>query len=236
MKQHCTRRKKLESLTSAILFLFSAIVLNGCGNSSEIDELNPATLTVEGTPTEVPYVMTIDGQSVSLDEYRFFYLLTKEQMDQGDENYWNQPDSDQKERELKDHTMQVLKASYAIPAMADQLQLSLTDTEHSLIESDIKNQMETLGGTGKYQKALSEKNLNDCLYRRIWEINFCRQKLWSYYFEEGGPLYISDDALSSDEKQTSYNALFRQMLDSACDELTVQLRPEYDLISIDTLK
>ena len=236
MRHQYHHKKILRSFTSVILFLFSVITLSSCGSQPQPEGLGPAVLIVDGVPTEPSYIMTIDGHQISLDEYRFYYFFAKDQMDQGDDSYWNQSDSDRKQQELKNLTMQTLESSYAIREMADQLQLSLTDTERDQIDSDVKNQIATLGGNDNYQKALSKKYLNDRLYRQIWEINFCRQKLWSYYFDEGGPLYISDDAVSNDEKQTSYSSLFAQMLATARDDLTIQLTPEYELISIDTLQ
>ncbi len=229
------RTGKLKPLASAIFFLFSAFTISACG-TSEPEDLSSAALIVNGVPMEIPFVMKIDNEPVSLDEYRFFYLNVKKQMDGGDPTYWTQPNSEEKEKELKATTLSLLKSTHAVLHLAEQQQLSLTDTELSRIDSDVKSQISALGGLPKYHRALKEKYLNDNLYRQIWKINYCRQKLWSYYFDRGGQFYISDDAISNNEKQTSYNALFTKLIHTTVGELDIQLSDEYDLIGIDTLQ
>lgn len=226
---------KLKPWASVIFFLFSAFTISACG-SSKAEELNPATLIVDGISVEVPYIMSINDEKISLDEYRFFFHSVKEAIDQGDSAYWEAGDGELKQRELKETTLSSLKATYAIFEMADELQLSLTDDELAQIDSDVKNQISALGGIQKYSEALSEKCLNDTLYRKIWKFNYCRQKVWAYYFDKGGQFYNGDDTISEDEKQTSYNALFQQLVTTVCDNLNIQLQPEYDLIRIDTLQ
>ena len=66
------------------------------------------TLTVDGNVVDVPYVMKINGNEISLDEYRYYYLNLKGKMDGGDDSYWT--DNTEAEEKLKQTVLDTIKS------------------------------------------------------------------------------------------------------------------------------
>lgn len=215
----------------------TAGLLSSCGDDGTY-ATTPAKLVVNGSDVNVPFIATINGKEVSLDEYRYHFLSTKYSMDNGDETYWDDDADGSKLRRLKLEALHAMEETYAVEALAEDLNLSLTNDERSQIESDVKNQISTLGGSEEYTKALSENYLTDQLYRYLWQTNFYCEKLWAYYFSPGGPNYNAneDSGMTDDQLEESYQITFKAIVAEAVDKLNVELASEYNLITVDSLQ
>lgn len=216
--------------------MMSAGLLSGCGNDGAYTT-TPAKLVVNGTDVNVPYIATINDKEVSLDEYRYYFTNMKYVMDNGDDSYWSENSGGSQQRELRSKALQAMNETYAVEALAHELNLFLTDDELSQIEEDVRNQISTLGGSEEYAKALGESYLTDELYRFLWKTNFYCEKLWAYYFSSDGPYYNANvhGALTAEQLDEQYQIKFKALIAEAVDKLVVDLAPEYDLITIDSL-
>lgn len=216
--------------------VMSAGLLSGCGEDSAY-AVSPAKLTVNGVDMNVPFIATINGKEVSLDEYRYYFLNMKYTMDGGDPSYWEQDADGSRLRGLKAQSLQAMKETYAVEVLAKKWNLTLTSDELSQIDEDVKNQIAALGGSEKYLQALSVNYLTDNLYRFLWKTNFYCEKLWIHYFNPGGLYYDknADGSITEDELDEKYTIKFKAIIAEACDNLSVKLAPEYDLITIESL-
>lgn len=216
--------------------MMSAVLFTGCGDNDGY-VTPPAKLVVNGADVNVPYIATINGKEVSLDEYRYYFLTMKYVMDNGDDSYWSEDSDGSRQRELKSIALQAMNETHAVEALAEELNLSLTDDELSQIEEDVKNQISALGSSEEYTKALGESYLTDELYRFLWKTNFYCEKLWAYYFSPDGPYYNvgENGTLLEEQLDEQYQIKFKALIAEAVDKLTVVLTPEYDLISIESL-
>lgn len=218
----------------ALILLFS---ISACSKDDDPSQYasEPAVLTVAGKTIEVPYAMIIDGAKISLDEYRYHFLNAKIKMDQGDDAYWKKDTDGSQQRNLKYQTETALKESYAIRALAKEHQLTLTSDEKEQIATDVKGQIETLGGAEEYRDALETAYLTDELYREIWKTSYQYEKLYQYYFSQDGDFHNADTTIENEDKELGYQAKLQAIISKKADELTVTLGPEYDLIRVDTL-
>lgn len=216
--------------------IISSSVLTGCGDSG-VYATTPAKLSVNGTAVNVPYIATINGKEVPLDEYRYYFLNTKYSMDKGDESYWENDGDGSRLSQLKSTALTAMKETYAVEVLAQDLDLTLSSEELAQIDDDVKNQISTLGGAKEYASALNDSYLTDDLYRFLWKSSFYCEKLWVYYFTSGGPYYITNDdgQLTDDQLDEEYQIKFMAIVAEKVDELDVELAPEYSLIDTESL-
>lgn len=217
--------------------LVSSAFIGGCGANTSCD-VPPAKLHINGKDVDVSCVAVVNSHEISLNEYRYYFLSSKYAMDNGNDSYWNDDADGSKQRKLKNDALHALLETYAVQALAEEANLSLTKEEQAQIDSDVENQIELLGGPEKYVQALSDNNMTDALYRFLWQTNFYCEKLWEHYFSSTGAYYIShtDSQLSDDELEESYQIKFRAIIAEAVDNLDVTLDKDYDLISVESLQ
>lgn len=230
---HFSKKQKVcSTIFLAFVFLISTAA---CAGNDSVLIFEPAVLVVSGKTVEIPYVMKIDSQEISLDEYRYHFLNAKYTMDQGDDAYWDTDTNGSQQRTLKYQAESALKDSYAIAALAQDHNLSLTKEETDQIEADVKSQIETLGGTAQYKQALEDSFLTDDLYRMIWRTSYQYEKLYNYYFAQDGEFHNADTAMDNEAKETGYQIKLQAIIAEKSDTLTVEYGPEYELIQVNTL-
>lgn len=223
--------------TFHIVFLASVFLLlcTGCSDDPALYAPDPVALTIAGEMLEVPYVLKIDDMEVSLSEYRYYFLNTKLSLDQGNEGYWDEDADGSRERSLKAQTLSALLEAHAIDLLAADHELTLTTDELEQIEVDVQGQINTLGGAKKYKEALDDAYLTDPLYRGIWKTSYHYEKLYQFYFSEGGEFHNADTEVDNNTKEQEYQTKLQAIISQKADQLAVKYGSEYDLINIDTL-
>lgn len=228
-------KRTIQLIVIAIICLLGAIGYNQYKVSQY--EIDSACLTIGSEKVEVPFVIKINTQEVSLDEYRYHYLNMKQTMSEEKEINWEKDTDSSLQRQLKFDALTALKEVYAIEKLALQFQLSLTKREEEQINTDIKTQITSLGSHSDYNKALEESYLTDSLYRKIWKTTFYYEKLYQFYFSKGGLYYdeTSQQTTEENEKEIENEVKLHSIIAKTADSLEIKYGPEYDLIRIDTL-
>ncbi len=175
----------LTLLFCLILFLFLFIRSSAAERNQSKTSVSLGSLTVNGQPVEVSYVMKVDQEPVSLDEYRYYYFTEKALMSGADDSYFQEGNRGEKEERLKENTEHSLLRDLAVLRLAEQNGLKLSKSEKEQIDSDVISQIESLGGKDQYLKALAKVNMTDSIYRTQWKISYLYEKLYQYYFENG---------------------------------------------------
>lgn len=111
--------------------------------------------------------MTIDGEAVSLDLYRYYYYIIKNNYDQGDESYWTENADAQ--QTLKDDVLNNLKSVVAIKTLAEANGVALTDDDMQTVEDQVDATIDQLGGYSAYVEALEAQYMTDEVYRQLME-------------------------------------------------------------------
>ncbi|MFA6948457.1 MAG: peptidylprolyl isomerase [Eubacteriales bacterium] len=137
-------------------------------------------------------VMTIDGKDVTYDEFRYFYLNFKRDMDGGDADYWTEhPEA---EDELMETVILTLTSNYAVYHIADELGIALDDTEASGVADEMEYTVKSYGGDEQYRAALDEYFMTGDVYKSIVELNMLEAKVRPEVTDEFAGIVISDDA------------------------------------------
>lgn len=209
-----------------IIALLSVFFIMSCTSCSSPDE---ATLTIDGKSVKVPYVLKVDGEKVSLNEYRYYFLNLKKAYDSGDESVWEKENT---LKMLKLDVLQALKESYAVWNLAEKNDVKLNDEDKEKVKKNIEGQISSYGGEEEYIKALNESYMNEEFYQFIWETSLLYEKLNDFYFGKEGQFYNSDITISHDEE---YAEKLKEILEDEMNQLKIEYGPEYDKITTETL-
>lgn len=240
-------------LLTATLGLVIVLIVQLQSSATKRDIPQPIhSIHVDGKKIEVPKTMTINGDDVSLEEYRFYFLFQKSKMEAGNPSYFKTGNMEEKNSSLKKNTLNALLGDYAIRQLADKKQLPITAAEKKQIENDMENQLRTLGGKRQYYQALVRANMTEDIYRTLWITTCSYENLCQYYlgnesvpassFIVGSQLYTSnipqEQAMGTDSKKQEDQGkqLLEQDLNTTIGDMKIVYAPEYNLINVDTLK
>lgn len=161
-------------------------------STSSIASIGPATLTVNGEKVDVPYVMKVGGREVSLEEYRYYYLNTKSDMDGGDQSYW---DDEANETALKEATLETIKRDYTVYRVAEDNNIALTDEDQESVSSKITSAKNNYETEDDYLNALNQAYLNEEMYQRFVENNVLYNALYNKLTLTDGKYAITEEAM-----------------------------------------
>jgi len=138
-----------------------------------------ATLTACSSvkPKDNRTVLTLDGEKINYDYYRYTFLNTKRDMDGGDDTYWKKtPDA---QKELKEEVLTVLLHYRAIEKMAAENGISLSSAQKKAIKSNLELTKIDLGGEEAFQKSLEEAFMTEYTLLYVQELT----QLWSDLYD-----------------------------------------------------
>lgn len=155
-------KKKILALISLVLAV--VCVLCSCGEEKKTGKLKTANGDVE-----VDYLIELDGEKVSYDLFRYFYLVKKADMEEADSEIdWSKEEN---QKALLEETVDQLKFIYAVNKTAEKYDFSLTATEKSEIESTMKDAFDASGSAQDYLDLLSENFLTQEVYEYVLTTN-----------------------------------------------------------------
>ena len=224
--------KKIWLVAGALLVAIVAIIIyiSASGSNSK-----SAVLKVNGSKVDVEYVLKIQDEEIDLDGYRYYFFSTKYYYDNGDENFWKTESAEDQETLLKAEVLESLKEAYIMKKLARENGCELIESDLQFIDESVNSQIEELGGLSKYHEALSERYMTDEIFREQWQLTLYYDKLYNFYFDEGGEFY--NEKIDSDDdavKEKNY-AILDRILSERAAELSVEYGAEYDLITVEAL-
>ena len=122
-------------------------------------------------------LMTINGKEVTVEEYRTYYLYLKAQYDSGDDSYWKNNASDKET--LKVSTLSQLQNRYAIEAILDENNITLTDADQENVDEQLES-LKDYYGAESYQQVLTDNYYTEESYREAVELS---QRQCRYIYE-----------------------------------------------------
>ncbi len=148
-------------------------------------------------PVDKRVVLTLDGEKIYYDYFRYVFLNTRDDMDGGDHSYWK--DNVSAGLELSDRTMEVLLRNKAITELAKEYDIRLTREQKKEIDDYIKASKEEFGGEEAFKKSLEASYMTEYSLRYVQNI----VQLWSdlYHYvtsEANGVIRCSDEILLDD--------------------------------------
>lgn len=183
--------KKTAALLLAASFI--ALALTSCGGSK------PAYLTDEnGNPVKVDTIMTVDGEKVPLEEFRYYFLSTKTYYDQmaGETPeevaaFWKeQPELGDS---LKEQVSDNIVFTRAINKYAKQNDISLTAEEKRAVTDEINAAIKEQGSPSKFRETLAAQFMTDKLYKSLREGQLLQQKLQTELLKPGSKIAPTEE-------------------------------------------
>ncbi|MEG0229622.1 MAG: hypothetical protein RR640_03355, partial [Oscillospiraceae bacterium] len=186
-----------KAIAVGLVSILTIAILSGCSSSQEnkleFTSSPPSKITIEDVDMNIPYIIKIEDKTVSTDEYKYYFLNSKKNKDEGDSTYW-----DTRPEEivsLKEKTVGFLKNSYSIAKLASEYGITLSDAEKKEIDNkiiNIKEEYDKSGSVMNFSQFLYSENLTLEIYRQLSYEDAVEQKLMAKLCENGGSLYISD--------------------------------------------
>lgn len=180
-------KKLLAVMTAALLTL---VLLAGCSNKAKsIHKLN-----VDGKEVSVPYVLKVGKYEIGLDEYRYYYLNIKNNLGMSDEDLMKNEDA---QKQLKEYVETSIKNNYSMIALADDLNIKLTDEETKEVDESIKQKKESYESEEKYKEYLDTNFLTEDIEKEYAYLNKRIVKMRTDAFAEGGKLEANEENIKN---------------------------------------
>ncbi len=179
------KKFKIISLLLALTLCLS--VFAACGKTGETaassasasssESKAEAGLYIDGAKVEANPVLTVDGEEISFDAYRYYYLSTRSRFDGGDTALWESEDAEEAKPVLKQYVLDTIKSVIAFERMAQQNNITLSEEELKYIDDSIAAAKESLGGDEAYASALKDMNYTPELYKELLASNMLSSKV-----------------------------------------------------------
>lgn len=83
-------------------------------------------------------MMNISGHEISDDEYKYFFMYAKYYLDKGDDSYWDDDESGDKLKSLKEQTMDFLVSNSAVYKIASDKSIELDEEDQTRIDKKVE--------------------------------------------------------------------------------------------------
>lgn len=149
-------------------------------------------------PTDSRVVLTLDGEKVYYDYFRYIVLNSRADLDLGDENYWK--DNPDALNTLRDNVTEVLCRNRAIEELCEEYSVKLTSDEKKQIKDFIKNAKASYEtGDMTFEEAIARSYMTEYTLDYVQRITTLWQKLYDHVTSEAnGIIKAGDDAVKAD--------------------------------------
>ena len=164
----------MKKLTALILITAALLTLVSCGYSPD--------------PVDNRTVLTLSGEKIKYDYFRYVFMNTKNDMDGGDESYWTEnPEAIQT---LKETVLDTLVNNRAIQLLAEKQKISLSKDEKNAIADYLKELKKTEG----YDEGLKSSFMSEYSLYYIQTFTELWGKVYDEYVSDTSGLIESSDA------------------------------------------
>ncbi|MPM67574.1 Foldase protein PrsA [bioreactor metagenome] len=173
------------------------------------EKVDGGYVLVNGEKVVPEYVMQIGDKKVSFDEYRYYYLYSRDNNDQGDRTYWDGDGS--KAADLLSYVENNIVSQYVMQIMADELKITLDETDNKDITDNYASAVEYYGGEDAFNKKLAENYLTPELYNDLSKTSALTYKAYQYYYGDNGTMKFTDEEYADYFEKNyyaAYNILF----------------------------
>ena len=149
-------------------------------------------------PTDSRVVLTLDGEKVYYDYFRYIVLNSRADLDLGDEDYWkNNPDA---EATLRENATEVLRRNRAIEELCKEYGIKLSSDEKKQIKEFIKSAKASYEtGDMSFEEAIAKSYMTEYSLTYVQQITTLWSKLYTYVTSEAnGIIKAGDDAVKAD--------------------------------------
>lgn len=176
-----------KTICILLCFCFLVPFLAACSNETE----QLGYLLIDGQQTYPETVLVINGENISFDEFRYYYLNCRDEMLKVDEAVFQ---TEGAEEALKSEVLDLLRMKAAIEAAISEEGIALTSAERRQIRDEIDDTIQLYGGSDAFYENLHASYMSIQYYREMMEFSALRGKLMEKLFGAGGRMKWSDEA------------------------------------------
>ncbi len=201
-------KSNLYKLSLITLCLCMAMV--SCGNdntdgdnsdavTTEAAIIDTSDVTTDPTANESidttnPVRLKVGSYEVYQDEYDYYYLNYKFELDGGDETFWE--NNAAAEELLNQYVTGALRSNYAIHELAKQNGIVIDDADLSDIDKTVKEMETYYGGADMLASVFESYALTERCYREILKTSILESKLYTHYSINGMITPSEEDVLN----------------------------------------
>lgn len=188
--------KRCFALVTALMILLS---LPACGKKEyDYPEEKIGGIKTENGNVYPETFLSFNGEAVSFDMFRYYYLNYRDEYLKGDKDYFKKEGT---EAALKEEVLNCLLDYYAIRFLAEEYDVELSEEEMDAVRSDIEKTVEFYGNEDAFLEVIHESYMSHGLYYKMMEYSSLYQKLFYALYEDGG-----EEAWSDEEYEEYYRS------------------------------
>ncbi len=167
----------MKRALSLLLALLSLLLLTACGNTIK--------------PEDDRVVLTLGGETIYYDYYRYVFLNSKRDMDGGDDSFWD--DNPEAEAELADAVMEKLLHYVAIRNLAEDYDIALTKDQKQAILDEIEQTKAYYSDEKSYLQSMEQAFMTEYTNYYMQEQTLLWQLLYDHVTGDTNNLIPADD-------------------------------------------
>lgn len=137
-------------------------------------------------------VLTIADEPVDYEEYRYFYLNSKNDLSGGDDNYFSEnPDE---ATTLKENTLKSIAQYHSITSLASELGVEVTDEDKATTEETIQSYIDYYTEE-TFNEMLEESYLSLDLFKELNDTITLESRLYDALVEDGTRFATDDESI-----------------------------------------
>ncbi len=180
---------KRKIILTVFLAVFAILLISCKGVIENANFETDGYISIDGEKVVPDYVMKIDSNSISLAEYRYYYLNQKAELDGGDDSIW--ADYPEYISYLKDYVESTLTEVYSIRTLAKECGV---EPDYEAVSEELSEYKKGMSSS-EFKKGLAEFHLTEELYEYILQGYELYTSLFDYYFGENGTKTMTDKKL-----------------------------------------
>ena len=175
---------------AALLSLFSCKGSEVTTDGIETDEQTYVMTNI----SDVPSPVSINGEAVPYEIFRYYFAAVRYRYDSDDETYWLNHEYTEK---IREEVMRYIRRNYALLEYAAQYGVALTDYEKKQIEQQLmQERLSSYPSDYEYYKTLDDYYMTEHVNQYIEELSSLKDKLLEYLTsEESGPRITDEEEL-----------------------------------------
>ncbi len=176
--------KKNHLKISAVILctLLALCSCNGETADTTAAETAPDTFTEVAYPNE-PSPLTINGEQISYDEYRYYMNGIMRGYDGYNTEYWTNATEELKEK-IKNETLETIRELRGMKALADSYNITVSDDQLKEIDDAIEQMRIYYGTDAEFYRYLDSMHLTMDVNRSIAYSYYLRGNLYNYMTSE----------------------------------------------------
>ncbi len=153
-------------------------------------------------PIDDRVICTVNGEDICYDEFRYYFLNCKKELDGGDNSVWE--GNEELKKTFLSRLEYALKRAGAIKAMAKKYELKLEKEDRTVIEAYIAQLRDSVSSDEEYRTELDRQFMTEYSLYRVLETQYLFELVRAYVMDESNFILRADDETLRKELETSF--------------------------------